>query len=181
MQKFIRIGGLLLFILFVSACVKEDIPSFSQKIHQSWQLEIERTFLFDEDNELDTILVKEYESDTLTLYEFGTDDTISFTEGKPYLMGWTDDDIHFFDSVYFDIVSFERVYWETKGDNEIRVAEDDVYEIYYLEFGELIMKQYIHDFDDEEHPFKRKEYSFIPYVAPPNSELDSLGVFIPSL
>ena len=157
MQKFIRIFGLLFLIISFGACVKEDIPTFGQKIHQNWQLETELTFLYFPNDSLDIMEERIYSNDTLFLFDFGKDDSISKFIGTGFL---APDGIE-----YYDTLEFERLYWEDKSDNEIKIV-DDVYEVFYLEFGELILKQFIYELADPIHPFRIIESRYKPFLGP---------------
>ncbi len=168
MQKFIRIFGLLFFIFSLGACVKDDIPTFGQKIHNNWQLNTQRSFLFLGDDILDTILVDDLDEGIIHLLEIGTDDSINRFIGTP-LIDPADG------SIIYDTLDFERVAWERKADNELVLGED-ILEVYYLEHSQMVLKQYLNDYDDLMYPFKRIEFEYTPFVEPDPATLDTLDV-----
>jgi hypothetical protein len=157
MQKFIRILGLVIFVLSLNACVKEDIPTFREKIIQHWLLEDVTSYYYeDADGALDTLLQMEM-TDT-TLWNIGVNDSISIFQGSLLLQN---------EALVFDTAEFYYGAFIKKSDKAIEV-NNEVYEVFYLEFGEMILKQYINNPDLPQYDFEQKVYTFKPFVADPS-------------
>ncbi len=169
MQKFIRIFGLLIFILSLGACVKEEITTFDQKIFQNWRQQESKYLLFDEDNELDTTLfVKNWSEslDTVSLLEFEKDDSLTQFLGKAF--------IELQDGLMYDTIIHNRVFWEEKGDNEI-VVGNNVFEIYHLEFDRLILREYVFELFMG-YPYRIVETYYTPFIEEELIPMDTIDI-----